>query len=255
MTSSSVARSALFLWSLVAAPLRPALADVVTLPAVRDNTLIEDPAGAKSSGSGPAIFVGRNSGGTRRRGVLAFDVASSVPAGSLVQSVTLTLFVSNVSDSTLRTISLHRVLSGWGEGASSSSGGSGAPSQPGDATWIHRFYPDSLWSHVGGDFVPGASGAADVEDVGVYSWAGEGLVADVQLWLDNPGVDFGWLLLGDEAENGSAKRFDSREADLGTRPELAITFAPPETAVRRVSWDRWKLLFRPAVGDDRTSPH
>lgn len=246
MTGLRVAHSALLCVMLVSTALHRAGADEVALVPVLDNSLIEDPSGAKSSGSGPAIFVGRNSGGSLRRGILAFDVAASVPVGSSVQSVTLTLVASNASDSTQRTISLHRVLSGWGEGASSSSGGSGAPSEQGDATWIHRFYPDSLWNHAGGDFVAGASGATNVKDVGVYSWSGEGLVADVQLWLDNPAVDFGWLLLGDETENSTAKRFDSRESqDPGTRPALAIRFTPPDATVRSLTWGRVKALFHP----------
>jgi hypothetical protein len=41
---------------LLAAP--PAAGSVVTLTAVRDNTLFEDAAGSLSNGSGPAIFAG-----------------------------------------------------------------------------------------------------------------------------------------------------------------------------------------------------
>lgn len=252
MTFKCVGASALLLGTLVGAALSPAGAHVVTLSPVRDGTLIEDAAGAKASGSGPALFVGMNSGGARRRGVVAFDVATTVPKGSLVQSATLTLSVSNVSNSSLSTISLHRVLAGWGEGSSASSGGSGAASEPGDATWIHRFYPDSLWARAGGDFVEASSGAVGVTDVGGYSWSGDGLVGDVQFWVDHPEVDFGWLFLGDETVSGSAKRFDSREClECETRPLLTITYTPPDVPVRPVTWSGLKTRYRPCrcLGD------
>lgn len=220
-------------------------ADTVTLAPVRDNSLIQDVDGARSNGSGPGVFVGRNSGGSLRRGLVAFDVASGVPAGSRVQAATLTLYVSNVSDSTLRSISLHRVLGDWGEGASTATGGSGAPSEPGDATWIHRFYPDSLWIAPGGDFAGEVAGAVEVGDVGFYSWSGPGLVADVQFWVDHPELDFGWLLSGDETANGTAKRFDSRESpDPGNRPSLQVTFTPSGAPVRGATWGRMKTRYR-----------
>jgi hypothetical protein len=38
------------------------------------------------------------------------------------------------------------------------------------------------------------------------------MVADVQSWLNSPGSNFGWLVLGDESVAGSAKRFDTRES-------------------------------------------
>lgn len=223
----------------------PAGADTVTLAPVRDNSLIQDPAGARSSGAGPALFVGRNSGGNLRRGLVAFDVAGRLPEGAQVQAATLVLHASGASDSTLRTVSLHRVLGDWGEGASASDGGSGAPSEPGDATWIHRFYPDSLWNDPGGDFPGEPSAAAEVGNEGVYSWSGSGLSADVQFWVDHPGLDFGWLLRGDETANGTAKRFDSRESpDVQNRPSLLITFTPGGTPVRSASWGRMKTRYR-----------
>lgn len=228
---------------LVLAP-ASAAAGSADLPAARDNTLIEDAAGARSSGSGPAVFVGRNSGGKLRRGVMAFDVPGAVPEGSVVTAVTLILYADNVSDTTRFEISLHRVLDGWGEGASVATGGSGAPSEPGDATWLHRFYPDSLWNAPGGDFETAVSAAVPVGDVGTYSWSGAGMVADVQDWVDHPERAFGWLMTGDEAVNGSAKRFVSREStDSKNRPVLIVTFTPPGTPVRSATWGRIKARY------------
>jgi hypothetical protein len=37
------------------------------------------------------------------------------------------------------------------------------------------------------------------------------MAADIQAWLDNPSSNFGWVLLGKEGAEATAKRFDSRE--------------------------------------------
>ena len=58
------------------------------------------------------------------------------------------------------------------------------------------------------------------------------MAADVQEWLDNPPGNFGWLLLGNEAQNQTTKRFDSKEnTDPADRPVLNIRFTPPEDSV------------------------
>ena len=53
------------------------------------------------------------------------------------------------------------------------------------------------------------------------------MVADVQGWLDNPASNFGWLMLGDESTNLTAKRFDTREST--SPPVLAITYVRRDT--------------------------
>ena len=51
------------------------------------------------------------------------------------------------------------------------------------------------------------------------------MIADVQLWLDNPASNFGWLVLGDESTSATAKRFDTRESD--SPPVLTIVYTAP----------------------------
>jgi hypothetical protein len=104
----------------------------------------------------------------------------------------------------------------------------------------------------GGDFQDEAAATTEVGDVGFHAWSGEGMAADVQFWLDNPGLAFGWLLLGDESETGSAKRFDSRESpDAMNRPSLLVTFTPPGTPVRPATWGGLKRRYRLSPrGDD-----
>ena len=85
-----------------------------------------------------------------------------------------------------REFRLHRLLADWGEGASSSPGGTGAPAMPGDATWIHSFYPDAYWMHNGAQFVGEPSARLVVAGPGVYRFEGDGLLRDVTLWVREP---------------------------------------------------------------------
>jgi len=205
--------------------------DLVQLVTSRDATLYEDPEGAVSNGGGGAMFAGRNSQTTNsvRRALLAFDIAAAIPPGATITSVSLRLSndVSNVSPQML---SLHRVSADWGEGSvlGSGSGGSGGPAAPGDATWIHRSFNTLAWVAPGGDFAAGTSAQALVAGPGTYSWdSTPSLVSDVQSFLDQPGTNFGWLIMGGEGEASSAKRFATREEpSAALRPVLSVNFVP-----------------------------
>ena len=206
-----------------------ASAETASLVASADSTLIESASGARSNGAGPAFFVGRNSQAREsiRRGLVRFDVAEAVPPGMIITRAELVL-VATPSNPQPALIGLHRVLSPWGEGASSASGGSGAPSEPGDATWIHTFHDWAFWSQPGGDFVAGASVTQEVGDAGVVLFPSTPeAMADVQAWLDLPEDNHGWLLRGNEDAATSAKRFASREAeDVADAPRLLIEYQP-----------------------------
>jgi len=207
-----------------------ARADSVRIVPERDATLIEDASGGLASGSGPAVFAGRIAStiNSVRRAVLRFDVAAAVPPGATIEAARLRLHVSN-SNSGPTPVRLHRVLASWGEGASSSFGGNGAPALPGDATWIHRFHDGTPWTNPGGDFDPVARAEASVDQVGFSLWdSTPGIVADVQSWLDDAASNSGWILLGDEGRPQTAKRFDARETpDPALQPVLEIVYSPP----------------------------
>jgi spore coat protein A len=58
------------------------------------------------------------------------------------------------------------------------------------------------------------------------SWSSPTLAADVQSWLSNPSTNFGWVVVGQEGSNNTAKRFDTREiADPTFRPVLQVTYS------------------------------
>jgi len=216
-----------FVAAALAAAAAPALADTALIPASRDATLIEHPAGALASGSGPYLFAGRTSQetGSIRRAVIAFDVAAHVPPGGSVTGVVLNLHVSQTNAGPVL-MGLHRLLSDWGEGASSASGGSGAAAAPGDATWVHTFFPGTLWLQPGGDFAPAPSSTAPADQPGFVTFPSTAaLTGEVQGWLDAPSTNHGWTLLGDESTPATVKRFDSREnEDASWRPVLIVQF-------------------------------
>jgi spore coat protein A, manganese oxidase len=206
-----------------------AIADVININPVKDNTLYEYvPAdGDRSNALGFHFFTGETGMGELRRGVLAFDIAGNVPPGSTITSVTLTLNMSRTPSSTARTVELHKLLADWGEGTSVASGqeGQGAPATTNDATWRHRFYSAIFWTTQGGDFSGTVSASQSVGAPGSYIWSSAQMVADVQSWLDNPTINFGWLVQGDESGIATAKRFDTRES--ASPPVLTIQYTAP----------------------------
>jgi hypothetical protein len=219
-----------------------ALAESVTLGTSQDNTLIQvtNPAAQLSNGLGD-IFTGRtNQDGqgpatiSIRRGLIQFDL-SSIPAGSIITGATLTMRdVMGLNGDP--SVSLHRTLAAWGEGTSFQAGGMGAAATQNDATWLYRFYnaadpaASPAWTSPGGDFSPTISASSIVsDDLGggqLFQWTGGGMIEDLQLWLDNPGLNFGWLVQGDESRGQSAKRLNSGESTLPPNlpPALEITY-------------------------------
>ena len=221
-------------------------AEIITVNPSKDNTLIQatDPSAQRSNGQGD-IFIGRtNQDGqgpatiSIRRGLVQFDIASLVPAGAIITNVALTMRdVMGLNGDP--TVVLHRVLKDWGEGASFQNGGQGAIAANGDATWLYTFLnaatptASPAWTNPGGDFSSDISGQVVIsDDLGggqSFTWPSTPeMVADVQFWLNNPGSNFGWILIGDESEGQTAKRLTSGET--ATPPSLAITYSVvPET--------------------------
>lgn len=206
--------------------LRFGMADSLTLEPVADNTLIEDPLGSVSNGAGTAMQAGLNGASLIRRAVLRFDVEGAIPTGARITQAALTL--ENTSGTVgSATCGLYRVTASWGEGASFGAGGQGqgAASQSGDATWIHRIWPDVMWATPGGEYATIQSASMVVNANGSYTWSSVQLARDVQSFLDAPARNYGWLIKGDEVLTRSVKRFSTREeSNSGIRPRLKIDF-------------------------------
>src|SRR5262245_21338906 len=213
-----------------------ARAQVVTLLTARDNTIYQNVVN-NSSGGAFTMFAGTEGTTSPRRALLAFDIAGSIPSGSTIQSVQLTLTLQGVAggDTTPRAIGLRRLVSNWGEGTAGAGQGGGGTgngfaANAGDATWLQNFFGTTSWANPGGDFAAAVSGTATVSQTldSPYVWASTpGMVSDVQAWLNAPATNFGWEVVGDEAVARTFRQFYTREAaNAAFRPALVVNFTP-----------------------------
>jgi len=210
---------------LFAAVRSATLADTVSLLPQKDNTIYLDLNGQLSNGQGVYLFAGRTTNDALRRGLVAFDL-TSIPANATITGATLSMFLNRPAPNQGPVdVSLSRALRDWGEGASNAGdpGGIGAQAEPGDATWLHTFYDTSFWTAPGGDFSATLSATTPVTDNAIYTWSGSGLLADVQSWISTPTTNFGWFILGDEVDSGTAQRFNTRE-NTSDPPQLTVTY-------------------------------
>ncbi|MCH2511333.1 MAG: CHRD domain-containing protein [Dehalococcoidia bacterium] len=204
---------------------------VATLSASNDDTLYEILTDQRNNGAGQWLFAGKTRNGEVRRGLIAFDVASGIPAGSTIVGVSLTMTVSRTIAQATE-IGLHRVESEWREGSVNAFGnegsGAGADAQPGDPSWTHRSFDTAEWDTPGGDFAPSASATTNINGRTAHTWASTSrLVDDVQSWLTNPDGNYGWLVLGDESRNQTTNRFNTKEnEDSESGPVLVVEYRP-----------------------------
>jgi len=223
----------------------------VTTVTVTEDTFIDSSAPGNNAGATGWFDAGRDGAGGVRRGLLRFDL-SGVPAGSTVTSATLQLTVVRVpaNGPVNSTFDLFRLLAGWREGTKTGNGG--APATAGETTWNARILGTANWTVPGAKSdaatTASASTAVGSADNAKYSWTGPGLVADVQLWLNDPSKNFGWLLTSRaESSARSVRGFASREggADAGA---LTVVYTPPPNSPPSVS------ITDPADGATLISP-
>ena len=208
--------------------LHPSSADTVTLDATKDNSIYSE--NNNSNGDGD-LFSGRTQGrqgaGTRRA-LMQFDLTGSIPSGTSIENVSITLNVSRRGPASVGSsvdVFLHRLIQDWGEGTSLGTGLGGSPST-GDATWNSSFFNTENWQIEGGNFVNTPSATQAMSSLGPITWNSPNLIEDVQSWVDNPEQNFGWIILVDESAFGAATIFGSRENNsTGSRPKLTIDFS------------------------------
>jgi len=181
---------------------------------IQDNTIAEGDFPDNSSGACDSIFVGNTDNEFARRALMRFDVGEQIPPGSIISSVSLTLSITRGGGNADSTMNLHPINAAWVEGIEGcgvKGGGQGEPST-GGVTW---------------DTQPGTSASsvsAPVSGANPVVWSNAALVANVQDWLDNPGNNFGWMVIGDEDTPTNARRFGSSEG--GSPPQLVVDFTP-----------------------------
>ncbi len=221
-------------------------AETLALRPEADTTLIEAAPGSNLGGA-DFINAGTTGSGNRNRALVRYNFDGQVPAGAIIESVTLTLDIVRQpsSDGESTVFGLHRVNVSWGEGVKVPEDGSpglGNPATAGEATWLERFAGGAAWEAPGGaagsEFAAAASSAALVFGVGdqaVFETSSQ-LLADVQHWLDHPDQNFGWMLMTESEEvRKSARGFASRENEGAGGPLLEISYVvvpePGTTAV------------------------
>ncbi len=219
----------------VAAP-AGALAAEVTLNVVADTTLSESDVNNNLGGHGFVMSgraLGSGSSG-RRRALLRFDT-STIPPGSRIDSATLSVDVP-LGRGGAAGFGVHRLLLDWGEGTKGNPspfgggflGNLGSPASAGEATWNSRKHAEDDWSDPGavGDHVTAASATTLIDTGGQAVWTGSGLAEDVAFWAANPGLNFGWIVVGQSEDiAGIAKRLGSREGGNGA--VLNVRYTPP----------------------------
>ncbi|MFN0183366.1 MAG: DNRLRE domain-containing protein [Aquabacterium sp.] len=195
-----------------------------------------------ADGRGGSLWTSVTAGGVVRRALVKFDL-SPLPPGAVVQSVQLS--IHQIRSREDHPVALHRLLGPWTEGpADGGDAGVGALASAGDVTWTHRSWPDQTWAVRGTDYVPTASGSVLVAGApATYTWPSTAqMVADVQLWLNQPATHHGWLLIGKETGEQNAKRFASREnGSVTSRPVLVVMATVP--ADLDVPLPAWALLL------------
>ena len=113
-----------------------AFAIQVELNPMMDNTVAED-FPDNSSGECESIFSGNTDGFFARRALMQFDIFNSIPAGSTINSVSLSMTITRGGGNADSNMSLHRINATWVEGAEGCGvrgGGQGEPST-GGVTW------------------------------------------------------------------------------------------------------------------------
>lgn len=215
--------------SLATLSLAASAQTTVSLTADRDNTLYSTATGNVSNGIGSRMFVGRIGNGRTGRGILHFDL-SGIPQSAVVTGAELRMDIGFSSMGAFGTTShsVHRVSQDWGEGTTlaGSGQGGGGNSTTDSSTWIHTFFPGSLWTNPGGDFAAAASDTQTVGTSGPVNFQSNALLADVQSFVADGANNFGWILKSDD-EQVATRVYSTREGAAASRPTLVVTFDAP----------------------------
>ncbi len=272
---------------------RVTLSATITVDASQDNTLYK--AGALDDPLGQYITVGQN--GTTRgksnsdRGLVEFDV-SQIPAGSTIISATLSMYVHYAESTTPQPVALYAMTEAWGHGSGDSATpdgfeGGGFAAMDGDSTWQDEIYNTDAeqatpWamapipitgSYPNLPFATKPSATAMVSGTaGTFTWTG--MTSDVRNWVNNPGSNYGWMLIGDESlapapdGSGNTLHFNSMFNSTATSgvppqtnspvPQLTIEYEPPvgfETGPSLPGWTVNRPYSQQIAATDGTGPY
>lgn len=193
----------------------------VTIPATLDVSYF-DVGPDNNMGVHTHVAVGTANNDRTNRALFYFDIASMVPSGSTINSVTFEFEVTQqggASGMAGDDFNLHAMITTWTEGT----GDTNIGGITGDgATWNTSNGVDA-WITLGGDFAATVSGSVFVDGANNYSISSPQLVSDVQAIVDGSATNFGFMLKGANDIFGSAARVTSREG--GNPARLVIDFS------------------------------
>ncbi|HYG21957.1 MAG TPA: DNRLRE domain-containing protein [Verrucomicrobiae bacterium] len=141
----------------------------------------------------------------QNRTLLKFDF-SEIPTNATITGVTLAVVVTR-SNTDPSNFDVNRMLVSWAEL---------------EATWIER-ESGVPWAsegcEPGTEYVSSPSVTAEIDGT-LFSSAG--MIADVQMWVKDPGTNFGWIVIATGDQVATGKMIGSRESEFA--PTLAVDF-------------------------------
>jgi len=144
--------------------------------------------------------------GSTQQSLISFDL-SSIPAGSIVTSASVT-FTASSAIAVLPSVDMYKMLSSWSESTSTWSNlGSGVSTDNSEASST----ADASWGAL-----LGLNGTA--------TFSSASMASTVQSWINNPASNNGWLLT---AGITSVQFYSSEAATIAYRPQLSITYTAP----------------------------
>ncbi len=182
----------------------------VELGASIDNTMFK---GLElSNGAGEFLFAGTTDKDVKKRALVMFDLAESVPEGVAVDSAILVLVPSKVKPGSTN-IKVHMLTTEWGEGTSKAEDGDGKgdAATANDATWEYAKFNTHPWVKSGGDYALDASTTSTVSLGSEAVFSSIGMTVNVNFWLANPSKNYGWILIGDESTTRTSVKFGSKD--------------------------------------------
>lgn len=244
--TAMISKRRLVVWALAAAALcaERAPADTITLQGTvqsNDATIFSGPPAADVNMSNGIsnLAIGRNGSGENRRALVYFDFSTfnQITAGSQINSVQLSMRLSSAGGGPATVnIEMHRLSTAWIEPSTGTIGASAAAiaANTNDPTWNSSAHNAALWTTAGGDYVTDASSTTTVGNTAnqVFNWTDAGatgsvtLTSDVRNMFDNPSINFGWILIGNEVTSNSIRQFFSSEGASANQPTLTINYTP-----------------------------
>lgn len=181
-------------------------------------TFIRSASPTTNFGSGTTFQVGTDAISLLNRSLIKWDL-SSIPAGSVVISATLSIYVSFDNSDNTRTMRAYRVKRAWVEG---------------QATW-NIYSTGNNWGTAGCANTTTDREATDIGNVSVLSNLAVNAEVQISLtpskvqeWISGALNNYGMLLKVDtETAQDQYIYYAHEHATAGTKPKLVITYTTP----------------------------